>query len=188
MKIVIDKVTKKYGEKTVLDNFSAELPANKVTCVMGASGCGKTTLLRLLMGLEKYDGKILGVPQEKAAVFQEDRLCEDFSALSNVMLSADGKYSREDAEKQLARVGLANSTKQPVRDLSGGMRRRVAIVRAMMAKSDIVFLDEAFKGLDEELRLSVIAYVREMTAGKTVISVTHSTDEAELLGGKVLEL
>lgn len=188
MDIEIKNVTKKYGEKTVLEGFSAVFSEHKLTCIMGASGCGKTTLLRLLMGLEQYDGVISGVPHAKAAVFQEDRLCEPFSALANVMLCADGKYTRSDAVRHLSRVGLAESVSVPVGNMSGGMRRRTAIVRAVMAKSEILFLDEAFKGLDEELRLSVIEYVREHTDGKTVLSVTHSADEAMLLGGTVFEM
>lgn len=185
MDIILKNVTKKYGSTAVLENFSAVFPEKAASCIMGPSGCGKTTLMRLLMGLESADeGEISGVPPARSAVFQEDRLCEDFSATANVMLCADRKYSRSDAENALARLGLGDSLDKPAKELSGGMRRRVAIVRAVMAPCDVVFLDEAFKGLDEEMRLTAIAYVREMTAGKTVLSVTHSADEAELLGGK----
>lgn len=134
MDIKIIDMNKSYGDKTVLQDFSAEIKAGICNILMGPSGCGKTTLLRILMGLERADsGRVEGLPAHISAVFQEDRLCEDFSAIVNVALVMERHYPRGVIREHLTRIGLEGSLDQPVRELSGGMKRRVAIVRAVLA-------------------------------------------------------
>lgn len=187
MDIVISGLTKRYGEKTVLENFNAVIPEKKMTFIMGPSGCGKTTLINILMGLiEKDGGTITGVPSLKSTVFQEDRLCESFNAISNVRLVCENKVKNQDIISHLERIGLENNILKPVIELSGGMRRRVAVVRAVLAKSDIIFMDEPFKGLDEKTKEKTMQYVVDNTKGKTVVIVTHDIDEANTLGGKII--
>lgn len=187
--IIISSLYKRFGEKRVLQDFSATLQGGGITVVMGPSGCGKTTLLQILMGFVRPDkGQLTGMPHYKSAVFQEDRLCEDFSAVSNVQLACGRKVSEMEIVSHLENLDLAGSLQQPVRELSGGMRRRVAIVRAMLAPADIVFLDEPFKGLDEQTRDKVLRYVLAQTRGRTVVAVTHSRGEAEALGGTLLRM
>lgn len=181
-------LNKTYGEKTVLKDFSARIPEGQVTVLMGASGCGKTTLLRILTGLEAPDeGTLSGVPEKIAAVFQEDRLCPDFTALSNVRLVME-KPDPALAQSLLKELGLDAAMEKPVRTLSGGMQRRVAIARALAYDAPLVILDEAFKGLDQDTRDTVLATVLRHTAGKTLIAVTHDPQEAQTLGGQLIEM
>ena len=150
---------------------------------MGPSGCGKTTILRLIMGLEKTDsGMIQGGENKKlSVVFQEDRLWESFTAISNILSVAPKKISQEEAIKHLEEIGLRDCFNKPVSQLSGGMKRRVAIVRAILSCGDLIILDEPFKGLDKESLNLAINYVKKHTLKSTVIVVTHSLEEAKLL-------
>ena len=183
MDIRIDSLEKSYGENRVLRAFSAVFPEGRFSCIMGASGCGKTTLLRILLGLEKADsGEITGLPSRISAVFQEDRLADDFSAVSNLALVLGKRVPRETLRAELSALGLSGSLDKPVRALSGGMRRRVAIARAMLCDAELYLLDEPFKGLDEETKKIVMDYVKTKSAGKTVIFVTHDEEEAAYLG------
>jgi NitT/TauT family transport system ATP-binding protein len=189
MDITISELTKSFGSKAVLRNFDAVFPEGALTCIMGPSGCGKTTLLRILMGLEQADaGVIAGVPRRISAVFQEDRLCEEFTAVSNVRLAAGRSASTEQIERHLCALGLGGSLYMPVRELSGGMRRRVALARAVLARWEALFLDEAFRGLDEETRRTAVSYLLEHTAGRTVVMVTHDPAELGLTGGGLLKM
>lgn len=181
MDIRITGLKKSYGEHRVLDDFHAVIPAGKTTCIMGPSGCGKTTLLRILMGLEKADsGSIEGVPEKKSAVFQEDRLCGSLSAETNIRLVCP-KRDTADIEDGLRTLGLAEFMDQPVREFSGGMRRRTAVLRALLAYWDILFLDEPLKGLDDEMKAVTARYIRTRTSGKTVLCVTHDREDIKLL-------
>ena len=183
--IIIKDLYKSFGDKKVLSGFSEHFPIGQTTVIMGESGCGKTTLINIIMGLENADsGEISGVPQSISAVFQEDCLCEDFSAISNIKAIVGKKLSKKEVAKALTELGLtAKDISSPVRELSGGMKRRVVIARAILADADLIIMDEPFKGLDEGTRRTVIEYVRRKTAGKTLIVITHSPEEVDLLGG-----
>ena len=189
MSIIINDLTKKYGEKTVLSDFSLKIEDKEKITVMGSSGCGKTTLIRIIAGLEIPDsGELLNVPEKISFVFQENRLCEDFSSVSNVMFVTGKSISKEEIEDNLKLLGLSDSLYKPVKNLSGGMKRRVAIARALLSDYDLLIMDEPFKGLDEELKLSVLQYVKEKTKDKTVIFVTHNMDEAKLFSERIINL
>ncbi len=189
MDIVISNLTKRFGENTVLDRFCATFRAHELTCIMGPSGGGKTTLLNILMGLMPPDsGAVQGVPRLKSAVFQEDRLCEGFHAVSNVRLVCDKMMGNDLIISHLERIGLKDNLTKPVSEFSGGMKRRVAIVRAMLAPSDILFLDEPFKGLDDRTKRETMEYVRNNTNGRTVVLVTHNMEEVKVFGGQLVSL
>jgi NitT/TauT family transport system ATP-binding protein len=190
MDIYIKNVSKSFGDKIVLRNFSSILYEHQYNFIMGPSGCGKTTLLNILMGFLSPDkGTIIGVPRKKSAVFQEDRLCEPFSAVSNVFMVCSKNTDTQVIKEHLFEVGIKkDSIYLPVFELSGGMRRRVAIVRAMLAESDIIFLDEPFKGLDVDTKQSVMQYVKTNSHNKTVIIVTHDTDEVRTLNGNLVRM
>lgn len=181
--IILNRLCKAYGNNQVLTDFSGLISAGKTTAIMAPSGSGKTTLLRILMGLEQADsGEITGLQDlRRSAVFQEERLCENLSPVSNIRLVCPGR-SHRDITDAMAKVGLSDCAHQPVRELSGGMRRRVALLRALMAEYDILFLDEPFKGLDAKTKEDVIEYTRQQTVGKTVLLVTHDPEEAQALG------
>lgn len=190
MNININNLTKKYGKKKIFKNFSLEIEAGKVTALMGKSGFGKTTLIRILMGLEKYDeGKITGLENQKiSTVFQEDRLCENLSAITNISIVCEKETSIREISAELEKIGLKESQNKPVKTLSGGMKRRVAIIRCIMAKSDIIIFDEPLKGLDETTKKNVIGYLKEKIRGKTVIIVTHDIEEARQLDSTIVNL
>ena len=188
--IVLTGVTKRFNENTVLLDRNIRFPEGKTTCVMGPSGSGKTTLLMLIAGLMAPDaGEVTGVPERIGFVFQEDRLCEDFTAAANVRLVTGRSVRPQEIRGELVKLGIPEeSLSKPVREYSGGMKRRVSIARAMMYAPDLLLLDEPFKGLDEELRRHVMDEVKERLRGKTVILVTHDPEEAEYLGGEIFYL
>ncbi|MGI6085111.1 MAG: ATP-binding cassette domain-containing protein [Acetivibrionales bacterium] len=189
MSIEISGLSKSFDQNIVLNGFSARIPKNKTTFIMGPSGCGKTTLINILMGLIDADGgTVTGVPKYKSAVFQEDRLCESFNAVSNVRLVCERKIKDEEIRSHLEKIGLKDNLRKPVIELSGGMRRRVAIVRAVLAKSDIIFMDEPFKGLDDETKEKTMEYTADNTKNKTVIIVTHDIEEAKYFGGEIITM
>ena len=173
-------VSKAFDGRPVIRDFSARFAPGSRTCLMGPSGCGKTTLLRLLMGLEPPDGGQIRIPKGTrfSAVFQEDRLLNRLTAAANVRLAA--RVPAAQAEELLLALGIPlESLFLPVSAFSGGMRRRVTLCRALLAEYDVLTLDEPYKGLDEETRARVMRLVEAHTAGRTVILVTHTLEEAE---------
>ena len=180
--IIIKNLSKSFGNKRVLEGFDLTVPDGGICCIMGESGCGKSTLIKLIMGIYAPDGgEIAGVPGKIAAVFQEDRLCEDFSALTNVRITAARGVTSARISEEFRALGLDGNEKTPARQLSGGMRRRVALIRAFMADAPLIILDEPFTGLDPDNRALAIDYVRARRAGKTIILVTHDASDADAL-------
>ena len=186
MAIVIRNLSKTFDGKAVFTDFSTEIRENALTCIMGESGCGKTTLLSLITGRIKPDsGTISGVPRgtkgKIAAVFQENLLAEAFTVYRNLrMVCSKPKPSADMLCEMLARVGMDKEVLySPVSALSGGMKRRIAILRALLCDSPLVLLDEPTTGLDEENKKAVIAFIRDKTQNKTVLWVTHDKVEAE---------
>lgn len=189
MDICIIKLNKSFGDKQVLRDFSARFPQGRRSCVMGSSGCGKTTLLNILLGLEKPNsGEITGLPERISAVFQEDRLCPQFSALANLRLVTGKRVPAETLRTHLHALGLGESLSLPVCELSGGMRRRVAVARAMLYDAPLIMLDEPFKGLDETTKQMTMDYVRTCCCGRTLIFVTHDAAEAAYLSETVIRM
>ena len=215
--IEIRHISKAFGDHVVLYDLSYAIPEGKISIIMGPSGVGKTTFVRLLLGLESPDtGEISGLEGKKlSSVFQEDRLCENLTAGANIRLVLPEQLGTtqdtfQDITKQKSggydfdklstsslkfmrqgfeAMGLPEtSISQKVKEMSGGERRRVSILRALMADYDIMVLDEPFKGLDEETKEDVMAYTKKSVAGKTVVMITHDRREAEFMGGEIIEL
>ena len=189
--LVLRNVSKTYGEHIVLDRFSHTFPAGRVTAILGRSGCGKTTLLRLIAGLEAPDtGEIAGIPEDGISmVFQEDRLPPQLTAANCLRCVLKKTADREDRIRDALRaMGLDDVTGQPVREFSGGMRRRVALARALLYPSRLVLLDEPFKGLDDATRNSTIAFVRPLLKERTTLLVTHDAEDAAAFDALVLQL
>ena len=187
MGIMIKNLSKAFDGKTVLENFSCELPEAGVVALMGKSGIGKSTLINLLLGLRKPDSGEIRLPKgfRFSAVFQEDRLLPWMTALENVMLPG---ADRARAEEMLRALGLEAELHRLPAELSGGQQRRVAIARALAAEADLLLLDEPFNGLDEaSWRLAaplVLARAREIP----VVLVTHVPQHAAALEANILKL
>ena len=189
MLLTADSMTIRFGEHTVLQNFSHCFGAG-ITCILGPSGCGKTTLLRALMGLITPDtGQVFCdiTTPKKSVMFQENRLCENMSAVSNLHFVCP-RRTRPDMERILTQVGLGNSLYLPVTTLSGGMRRRVALARALLADFDLLFLDEPFTGLDDKTRNSLLPVIAQYAANRIVLLVAHDETVAQMLGAQILRL
>ena len=184
--IAIHKLCKAFDNKAVLRDFSCTMEDDCVTALMAPSGAGKTTLLRMLMGLETADsGEISGLSGRRiSAVFQEDRLLENMNPVDNIRLTAP-KLDRAVILREMAAMGLTDCENQPARELSGGMRRRVAILRALLCGADVIFLDEPFKGLDTELRGRIVKLVEDFAKTKPVILITHDPWEVSLAKAKL---
>lgn len=182
-------VEKDFGGLRVLTGASARFASGRVHVLTGPSGAGKTTLLRLLAGLERPDaGEVVRTGDLRLAMtFQEDRLLDNLTATANVRLPHARLRGRE-LEAFLARerealtaVGLPVDSR-PVRELSGGQRRRVAILRCVLADAEALLFDEPLKGMDEGTVARVMDYVQPLLAGRTVLWVTHDSRETSLLG------
>ena len=180
----IQHLCKSFDGKMVLDHVSLTLESGGTACLMAPSGRGKTTLLRCIAGLETPDsGQITDLPERIAYVFQEDRLCDGFSAVDNIRLVTGKALGESEIRRHLEELGLAGSLDQPVRELSGGMRRRVVISRAVCFGADLLLLDEPFKGLDDEARQQTADYILRHRGAASILCVTHDREDAAALGG-----
>lgn len=180
MDIVLKNIKKSYNGKPVLRDFNAVIREGGRYGLHGPSGCGKTTLMRILLGLESEDsGEITGAREQRAGVvFQEDRLCEGISAEAN---AAIGLPKKRRLDGVFAEVGLEGCAHMPVNKMSGGMRRRVALLRALLAPGSLLILDEPFNGLDDETRLLCAHFINNHANGRTVLLVTHDEREPGML-------
>jgi len=176
MAIEVKDLVKKYNTE-VLSHFSFTFPEKGVVCLLGRSGCGKTTLINCIAGLEKADsGAIKGIQGAKLSfVFQEDRLIPWVSAKRNLMLVNDNEKLCDDI---LSKMGLSEHSSKLPDELSGGMRQRTAIARAVAYGGDIILLDEPFKGIDVKTKAAVIDTVKELVKDKLCIFITHDLEEA----------
>ena len=175
MEYGVYRVGKRYGSLQVLDQVTLHLACGSKTCIMGPSGCGKTTLLRLMMGLEQPDeGRVLHDTRQRLGVmFQEDRLLPWATPVENVQMVCGGK--REALKKR-------------TESLSGGMKRRVALVRALRPPAGLLLLDEPFTGLDRETKKKTADYLLSRLGERTLIFSSHQEEDAAYLGAEIFRL
>ena len=191
MAIELRNICKSYGDKQVLKNVNLTINPGEITCIMGASGIGKTTLINIIAGLVKPDaGEIAWHSNtlETSIVFQEDRLLNWETALSNVLFVTNpaSEYTQK-AKQLLTQAGLADSINKKTTELSGGMKRRVCICRALIANYDLLILDEPFKGLDNETKPVIMTMIKEhVQKDKYVICITHDYSEVEFMHGRLI--
>lgn len=186
MSVFWENVSFAYGDTLVLQDVTWHLPDSGVVCLWGASGCGKTTALRLLAGLEKPDSGAVCGAGRVSMVFQEDRLLPWRTALENVLLTG---ADVEKAQELLAELGLTvEETQAYPQHLSGGQQRRVALARALAAESDILLLDEPFNGLDEGTWMDVVPLIKKVAETRPVVLVTHIREQIEALKATVIPL
>lgn len=192
MELKINGLSKSFGTLEVLKGLNLTLGPGRIYCLMSPSGSGKTTFFRILLGLERADsGSVEGMDGARtSAVFQEDRLCEAFTPVDNVAMAMPGRAfrNRKRACEELLRLLPEESLLRPASTLSGGMKRRAAIVRALSVPADLVLMDEPFTGLDEDTKRNVIGYIKEKAEGKLVIISTHQQEDVEFLGGVLVRL
>ena len=180
-------LSKSFGGRTLFKGLNLTFRAGEITVLAGENGVGKTTLV--MLGLERPDsGEILGLPDARSALFQEDRLLPDLSAAWNVALGCRRPPPREEVLRALAAVGLRESADVPARELSGGMARRTALVRALIAPGELVLLDEPFSGLDGVNLRRAADFIQAARRGRTLIAVVHGADAEAVLGGRFLRL
>ncbi len=206
-KLEIRDVSFDYMDKksrfSALEHVSLDIKEGEFVCILGSSGCGKSTLLGLLNGLNRVksgeillDGKrIAGPGPDRAVVFQQYSLFPWLTAKGNVnfgIRQSGKKYTRKQrdakAKEYLANVGLAGAADKYPGQLSGGMKQRVAVARALALEADVLLLDEPFGAVDPKLRLELQELVSRLCTEhhKTVVFVTHDIDEAILLSDRIV--
>lgn len=177
--MIIKDLGKSFGDKKVFSSLNLEIPEHGLTVFMGPSGSGKTTFFRIILGLEKPDSGFVRTEGRVGALFQENRLIGNLSVIGNLMLVTD---DREKALQYLAAVGLGGEECTKACELSGGMARRVALARALLAPFDTLVADEPFSGLDIEAKKLAAGLLLSRTVGHTVLLITHDPDDLPLLG------
>ena len=178
MDIKFEHVYKSFQNQVLLSDFSHCFTWEGCMALMGPSGIGKTTILRLISGLSKPDsGRVMGVPERFSYMFQENRLLPFKNALENVSLASNTKR----AQFYLQKLELENAMYAMPNELSGGMQRRVALARTLAFESDLILLDEPFKGMDMVLREQVLELLKEEQEKRPLLLVTHDIQEAEYL-------
>lgn len=189
--IKVEGLTKFYGKNRLFYDLSFTVADGEKILLSAPSGVGKTTLLRILCGLEKADGgRIRGLsPTDVTYLFQEPRLFPHLTALENVTcICSDPETATPEAVELLEKLGLSEALSQYPDELSGGMKQRVALARTLLSSRPVVFLDEPFTALDAELKESVRNLVRELCRDKTLILVSHDPRDGEILTDRTLFL
>lgn len=194
--IKIDNVSKYYGSLKVLENLNIEIESKQIICIVGPSGCGKSTILNLLSDtFEPDSGEIKKIKDMKISyVFQKSRLLPWRTLEQNMRFVLECKYEKSTIDERInywfEQVELKGCESLYPNQLSGGMEQRVALARAFSVHSDLLLMDEPFKGLDEPLKFRMLALAAKLWEKQqnTIIFVTHSIREALLFGQKVVVL
>lgn len=176
-KIRLSKVCKSFATKRLFSDLSLEFPKGEISFIVGESGSGKTTLLHMVAGIEPMDsGEIKGLCKERVSVvFQEPRLISSISVLSNLRLVSDASFA--ELNRYVNEFGVNIDLHQKVSELSGGMKQRISIIRALIAEPSLLLLDEPFKSLDVRNKKIVMHKIRDFAIGRTLILATHDEDE-----------
>lgn len=185
MNIELKNIVFSYGDNKVLDNFNLKIDEGQCVCLSGRSGCGKTTVSRIILGLEKPQSGTVTVPENISCVFQEDRLLHHLNLKKNVYFPIS-KVQYPKADALIAELGLSGFEKSRISELSGGMKRRSAIARAVAFGGDALLLDEPFNGIDDaNKKIAANIIKREfLNVGKPVLLISHISEDAELLNAE----
>lgn len=192
MIIEVKEVSKSYGGKKVLDNFSLNIESEHAYVVTGAEGCGKTTLVRIILGLENPDSGNVGLLGDykypyivSGTVFQDDRMVQSLNAIDNCFMVSN-KLFRETVTEELLKLLPQEALLKPVKDLTKGQRRMVAIARACCIPNDVLIMDEPFDGLTEEERNTAIKFVRDKQGSGPLFITARDTHGLEF--ARIIEL
>ena len=188
MQISVKNLTKYYGTKKVIDNLSFKMGESKILAFVGASGIGKTTIFRILTGLDRdFEGEV-NLDQDNIAVsFQENVFCEKFSIKDNINLVNKNSIDDIIIETNLHKVGIILDINEKVENLSGGMKKRLSVVRAMLSDRNIIILDEPFTGLDSKNVELVSNYIKD-ALDKTIIIFCHEEKDAKNITDNIIKL
>ena len=188
--VTVTNLRRAYGGRVVIGKLNLHIERGEFVALLGESGCGKTTLLRALAGLDPIQGGRIVAPRRPAVVFQEHRLLPWDNLWRNVSLGLQAPDARERAGAALAEVGLGDRLDDWPRNLSGGQAQRVALARALVQQPELLLLDDPFAALDALTRIRMHALVRELVANHRpgVLLVTHDVDEAIALADRILVL
>ena len=182
----LDNIKKSYNGKAILNGLTFEAKRGQPICLFGQSGCGKTTVLNIIAGLTKANGgSIIGNEGRISYVFQEDRLLEQLSAKENIMLTA---RNRKAADSFIEAAGLSECIDMYPADMSGGMKRRTAIARAVAFDGGIMLLDEPFNGIDAGRKKATDGSLKNFVSAKLCIMVTHDRTDAGLMDAEIFEI
>jgi sulfonate transport system ATP-binding protein len=186
--VVVSNLRRAYGRRVVIENLNLRIERGEFVVLLGESGCGKTTLLRALAGLDPIDAGRIVAPRRPAVVFQEHRLLPWDNLWRNVSLGLQTPDARARAKAALSEVGLGERLDDWPRNLSGGQAQRVALARALVQEPELLLLDEPFAALDALTRIRMHALVRDLVAVHRpgVLLVTHDVDEAIALADRIL--
>lgn len=187
-------ITKKWGNKSIFDKFSLELPDEKVSVILGESGVGKSTLLSVAASLTDYEGKTEGF-ENPSFVFQQPRLIEQLSVYENIEFALSSVDMGKEEKKRVIESALEKARILPLANricssLSGGEKQRVSLARAIAFPSDVLLTDEPFNSLDIRLKSEIITDLKNVVSEqkRTVLFVTHSVDEAMFFGDYIVVL
>ena len=185
MSIKLRNVTFSYKDTPVLKNFSLEVKSGEAVALKGESGSGKTSIARLILGLERTNEGEVIAPKKVAAVFQEDRLLPTLTVRKNISIVAK---ENDKTEELLKRANLESVADKKLWHLSGGMKRRVAILRAINFGGEAIILDEAFNGIDSENKRLMAELIKEEYRDKPILLISHIKEDADLLNARTVIL
>lgn len=186
MQINIENLSISYNNHTVIDKFSYTINSGEKIALVGVSGTGKTSIINAIMNLIPYEGNIsFSETPRIATVFQEDRLIEELSVFTNIHMTANGLTNNEIID-YINSVGL--TPRKKVSELSGGMKRRVAILRAILAPSNLLIMDEPFKGLDRTTKELIMNLISKKASDTTMIIITHDMSEATYFNSRIINI
>ncbi len=189
--VEFQNVYKIYDKKQILSNFSFQFEEKGLYAIVGPSGKGKTTFLRLIAHLERPDKGQIKSPRNIAYAFQEYRLFSNLTVQENIQLISFNKpteIENEKIEEYLKRILLWEDKNKYPDELSGGMKQRVSLIRAFVSASEVLLLDEPTKELDESLAQTVVQIIQEISKQKLVIVALHSNEFAQKIGAQIITL
>ena len=174
----INNLYKRFGDKQIFNGESFSFDEGKITYILGESGIGKTTLLKIIAGLDNdFKGDFSEKSDNISYVFQEPRLFPNLTVSENVTISCDS--SKHTVGELLSLLELENEANALPSSLSGGMKMRVAIARALYNDGDLFLMDEPFAALDEDLKLRILPKLFLLLKGKTIVIISHNIEEAK---------
>ena len=185
----LEYICKSFDGICVLDNVCLEADCGETVCIMAPSGAGKTTLANIILGLLKPDSGRVLYPDGTvfSCVFQQDRLLAQLDSIQKIRC-ANQSRAHDEILAALKQLDMYDDAKKPCGVLSGGQKRRVALARAMLAKSDIIIIDEPFKGLDDAVRIKAVEFIKSHQQSRILLCITHDETDAKSLSASVFQL